>query len=522
MELFPWPWCFFMLLLLVILPALALLELQSHLTRRTSAPGTRLPPGPWRFPIIGSLLHLLTTDDPRLVHRALAALARRYDAPVMYLRLGELHAVVVSSADAAREVVREHDANFATRAMTAAVRATVGDKVGIVLSPHSVMWRRLRRICTAELLSARRVRSFRSVREDEAARLASAIATGERQLINVSELVSRFVSDTVLRAIMGERFRWRDEFMATLAKAMTRGAEFGAADLFPSSRLLRAVNGAVRESRALNARLFELVDRAIDQRRGRKAGADAEDVGADDARDCLLDVLLRLQEHDDDLDCPLTMATVKAVILDMFGTGTSTTSTTIQWAMLELMKNPKMMRKAQLEIRHALRCKSRVTEDDLINLKYLKLVIKETLRLHPPTSVLFPKASQECCKILGYDVAEGMLMIMNVWAINRDPKYWVDAEVFKPERFEGTSVDFRGIDFQFLPFGGGRRMCPGMTLAHANIELALATLLHHFDWQLPHGVTPNEVDMAEKFGVDVHPKRDVYLCPVLVVVYMIQ
>ncbi|XP_022681807.1 LOW QUALITY PROTEIN: ent-isokaurene C2-hydroxylase [Setaria italica] len=302
MELFPWPWCFFMLLLLVILPALALLELQSHLTRRTSAPGTRLPPGPWRFPIIGSLLHLLTTDDPRLVHRALAALARRYDAPVMYLRLGELHAVVVSSADAAREVVREHDANFATRAMTAAVRATVGDKVGIVLSPHSVMWRRLRRICTAELLSARRVRSFRSVREDEAARLASAIATGERQLINVSELVSRFVSDTVLRAIMGERFRWRDEFMATLAKAMTRGAEFGAADLFPSSRLLRAVNGAVRESRALNARLFELVDRAIDQRRGRKAGADAEDVGADDARDCLLDVLLRLQEHDDDLD----------------------------------------------------------------------------------------------------------------------------------------------------------------------------------------------------------------------------
>lgn len=284
-----------------------------------------MPPGPWRLPVIGSLLHLLTTDDPRLVHRALAALARRWDAPVMYLRLGELHAVVVSSADAARDVVREHDANFATRAMTAAVRATVGDKVGIVLSPHGAMWRRLRRICTAELLSAKRVRSFRSVREGEAARLAGAVVAvgarpSERQaLINVTELVSRFVSDTVLRAIMGERFRWRDEFMATLAKAMTRGAEFGAVDLFPSSRLLRAANGAVmRESRALNARLFELVDRAIDQRRGRKAaaaGADAEDVGADDARDCLLDVLLRLQEHDDDPDCPLTVATVKAVIL---------------------------------------------------------------------------------------------------------------------------------------------------------------------------------------------------------------
>jgi len=263
----------------------------------------------------------MTVKNPRLVHRALAVLARRWDAPVMYVRLGELHAVVVSSADAAREVIRENDTNFATRTMTATVRATIGDKVGLVLSPHGAMWRRLRRICTTELLSARRVRSFRSIREDEAAHLAraiamdarSAIAPGERerQLINVSELVSRFVSDTVLRAIMGERFRWRDEFMATLAKAMTRGAEFSEGDMFPSSKLLRAINGTVSESKALNAKLFELVDRAIDQRRGRKAGAAAED-GANDA---LLDVLLRLQEHDDDLDCPLTMATIKAVIL---------------------------------------------------------------------------------------------------------------------------------------------------------------------------------------------------------------
>ncbi|KAJ1258882.1 hypothetical protein BS78_10G109900 [Paspalum vaginatum] len=517
MELFPW--CLYMLLLVVVLPALVLIELHSSRTPRGSVPAIRLPPGPWRLPVIGSLHHLLAMKDPRLVHRALAVLARRWDAPVMYIRLGELHAVVVSSADAAREVIKEHDTNFATRTMTATVKATIGDKLGLVLSPHGAMWRRLRRICTTELLSARRVRSFRSIREDEAAHLARAVAVaidapGEhRRLINVTELVSRFVSDTVLRAVMGERFRWRDEFMATLAKAMTRGAEFSAEDLFPSSRLLRGINGTVRKSKALNAKLFELVDRAIDQHRVRKAGVAAG--VATDAGD-LLDVLLRLQEHDDDVECPLTVPTMKAVILDMFGTGSSTTSTTIQWAMLELMKCPRAMRKVQLEIRQVLGCKSRITEEDLMNLKYLKLVIKETLRLHPATCVLFPKASQESCKILGYDVPKGMLMVMNVWAINRDPKYWEDAEVFRPERFEGNAVDFRGADFQFLPFGGGRRMCPGIMLAHANIELALATLLYHFDWQLPPGVVTHDmVDMDEKFGVDVRPKKDVYLCPVL-------
>lgn len=309
-------WCLYMILIFVPL-ALVLLDLRCLWTP-ACAPGTRLPPGPWRLPVIGTLHHLMTVKNPRLVHRALAVLARRWDAPVMYVRLGELHAVVVSSADAAREVIRENDTNFATRSMTATIRATIGDKVGLVLSPHGAMWRRLRRICTTELLSARRVRSFRSIREDEAAHLARAIATdarsgGERrQLVNVSELVSRYVSDTVLRAIMGERFRWREEFMATLDKAMTRGAEFSAGDLFPSSMLLlRAINGTVSESKALNAKLFELVDRAIDQRRGRKAGAAAGD-GA------LLDVLLRLQEHDDDLDCPLTMATIKAVILVLY------------------------------------------------------------------------------------------------------------------------------------------------------------------------------------------------------------
>lgn len=158
---------------------------------------------------------------------------------------------------------------------------------------------------------------------------------------------------------------------------------------------------------------------------------------------------------------------------------------------------------------------TRVTEDDLVNLKFLKLVIKETLRMHAPTPLLIPRECMESCKIIGYDVPKGALVLVNAWAIGMDPKYWDEVEAFKPERFEGSTVDFKGTDFEFIPFGAGRRMCPGIAFAHANMELALAALLYHFDWQLPAGVAPSEMDMTEEMGITIRRKRDLYLCPTL-------
>uniref|UniRef100_A0A0D3FKY2 Cytochrome P450 n=1 Tax=Oryza barthii TaxID=65489 RepID=A0A0D3FKY2_9ORYZ len=172
---------------------------------------------------------------------------------------------------------------------------------------------------------------------------------------------------------------------------------------------------------------------------------------------------------------------------------------------------PEVMQKAQAEIQHALQGKSRVTEDDLINLKYPKNIIKETMRLHPLASLLVPRKCQESCKILGYDIPKGTILIVNVWTIGRDHRYWDDAEVFIPERFEDTTIDFKGTHFEFIPFGAGRRICLGMTFAHATIELALTALLYHFDWHLPHGVTHDGMDMEEQFSVTVSRKRDLYL-----------
>lgn len=179
--------------------------------------------------------------------------------------------------------------------------------------------------------------------------------------------------------------------------------------------------------------------------------------------------------------------------------------------MSELMRNPRVMKRAQAELRDNLQGKPKVTEEDLTDLNYLKLIIKETLRLHLPAPLLLPRESRESCKIFGYDVPKGTTVLVNAWAIGRDPKYWDDPEEFKPERFEDSKIDFKGLDFEFLPFGSGRRMCPGIMFAQPNIELALATLLYHFDWSLPAGVKPSELDMTEEMGITVRRKNDLYL-----------
>jgi cytochrome P450 len=179
--------------------------------------------------------------------------------------------------------------------------------------------------------------------------------------------------------------------------------------------------------------------------------------------------------------------------------------------MSELMRNPNAMKIAQAELRGVLDAEPKVTEDDLTQLKYLKHVVKETLRLHPAAPLLVPRESRESCKILGYDVPKGTTVFVNAWALGRDPKHWEDPEEFKPERFEGSTIDFKGADFEFIPFGSGRRICPGILFAQSNMELTLATLLYHFDWSLATGVKPSELDMTEEMGVSVRRKNDLHL-----------
>jgi len=200
----------------------------------------------------------------------------------------------------------------------------------------------------------------------------------------------------------------------------------------------------------------------------------------------------------------------------MLSAGSDTSAITINWAMSELMKNPRVRNKAQAEIREVVKGKKRIYESDLHELSYLKLVIKETLRLHPPVA-MFMRECREACNIGGYEIPIKTKVLLNAWEIGRDPKHWSDADKFIPERFQdNTGFEFNKVNdnsFQYFPFGGGRRICPGILFALANIELPLAALLYHFDWKVPNEMKAEDFDMTEGFGVTVSRKNKLFLIP---------
>jgi cytochrome P450 len=190
--------------------------------------------------------------------------------------------------------------------------------------------------------------------------------------------------------------------------------------------------------------------------------------------------------------------------------GTDTTSASAVWAMTALIKNSRVMKKVQEEIRNSRDKKDFLDEDDIQNLAYLKAVIKETFRLYLPGPLLVPRESREKCTIGGYQIPANTILYVNAWAIHRDFDIWKDPEEFYPERFLENSINFNGQDFELIPFGAGRRICPGISMGVALLELILANLLYSFDWELPQGLVKEDIDTERCVGLTQHKKN--HLC----------
>ncbi|KAL6647028.1 hypothetical protein ACP70R_014465 [Stipagrostis hirtigluma subsp. patula] len=468
-----------------------------------------LPPGPRGWPVFGSLGALAGGLPP---HRALAALAARH-GPLMHLRLGSFHAVVASSADAARLVLKTHDVAFADRPPTAAGEVTSYGYLGIVHTPYGAYWRMARRLCATELFSARRVDSFERVRAEEMRALARGLF--ERAgggAIGVREHLAAATLRNILRMAVGEKWAGcyasadGEAFRRTLDEAFAvTGAVSNVGEWVPWLGWLD-VQGYVRrmkQLRELYDRFYEqILEEHDEERRRRRVGA-----GEFAARD-LVDVLLQLAEEDrPESEARLTRDGVKAIIQDVIAGGTESSAVTMEWAMSELLRRPDAMAAATDELDRVVGRGRWVTERDLPDLPYVDAVVKETLRLHPVGPLLVPHHAREDAVVAGYDVPAGARVLVNVWAVARDPASWPDdPDAFRPERFLGSAMDVRGAHFELLPFGAGRRMCPAYGLAMKVVAAGVANLVHGFAWRLPDGVAPGDVSMEEHVGLSTRRK----------------
>ncbi|XP_057974553.1 cytochrome P450 71A1-like [Malania oleifera] len=487
---------FHLLLLPLISAFLFYFLLQGH--RKREERRQLLPPGPPGIPFIGNLHQLMKYSTAP--HLYLYQLSKKY-GPLMSLRLGLVPLLVISSAKMAKEALKTHDLTFSGRPSMFGQQKLTYNGSGVIFAQYGGYWREIRKFCVLHLLSTKRVQSFRPVHEEEVLAFVNKISTfsSPKREVNLSEMVTSLTNNIICRIAFGKRYDGkggRNSFHELLNEAEVLASSFYVSDYFPFMGWVDKLTGLCvrldKNFRELDVIFQEIIDEHLDPKRSRTE------------REDFVDILLRMRS-DQLFTTDLTLEQIKALILDVFVAGTDTSAGTIVWAMTELMKNPRVMKTAQEEVRSLIK-EDFVDEDDLPKLTYLKAVVKETMRVHPISPLLVPRETIDKCTIDGYEIQPKTIVYLNVWAIGRDPESWEKSEEFLPERFLGSSIDFKGQDFELIPFGAGRRGCPGVHLGAKTIELTLANLLYSFDWDLPNGMKEEDVDTEGIPGIAVHKK----------------
>ncbi|KAH6812538.1 hypothetical protein C2S51_026300 [Perilla frutescens var. frutescens] len=494
-----------MVALLVALFSFILLTV--FLQRRRPAPRKTLPPSPRKLPIIGNLHQL-----GKLPHRSLQSLSKRY-GQLMQLHFGNVAVVVASSAAAAGEIMKNQDLIFSNRPKTSIPDRLFYGCRDMAFSQYGDYWRQMRSICVLQLLSNKRVQSFRGIRQEETSLMVEKIEQLGRScsstVVNLSDELVGMTNDVICRVALGRKYRGdggeENRFKKISKEFVELLGTSPVGDYIPWLAWIDRINGLDAKVERV-AKLFdEFLEDVVREHR------DHEKLGGDAELD-FVDILLQFQRENKNTS-PVEDEAIKALILDMFIAGTGTTHSAMEWTMTELIRNPTTMKTLQNEVREVAGGKAEIEEEDLEKMPYLKAVFKESLRLHPPGPLLVPRESTQDTKLLGYDVVSGTRVVINAWAISRDLSLWENPEEFYPERFLDSSIDFKGLHFEFVPFGAGRRGCPGIAFAMAVNELAIAKLVHKFNFALPNEGREEDLDMTEANGITVHKK-----IPLLVVI----
>ncbi|CAN1273714.1 Demethylepipodophyllotoxin synthase [Linum perenne] len=414
--------------------------------------------GAW--PIIGHL-HLL--GGPRPPHIVLGHMADKY-GPIFTIRMGVHNTMVVSNWETAKECLTTHDRIFADRPATLAMDLLGYQRSMMGFSSYGSYWRQVRKIATLELLSSHRLEMLK----DMIVGKSIGYLKGGEEGVRMMGLFKDFfqLSGRFLVADGLPYMRWLD--VGGFEKAMRKTAE----------EMDDVVGGWLKEHKA---------------KRDSSGGVKAEEED-------FMDVILNVLDDEGSIDGRDSDTTNKATCLALTLAASDTTSVTMTWLLALLVNHPEVMKKAQIELDDNVGKERQVQESDLHNLVYLKAIVNETLRLYPAAPLSVPHQSMEDCTVAGHLVHKGTRLIVNISKIQRDPQVWPNPDEFQPERFLTThkNVDVKGQNFELIPFGSGRRMCPGLNFALQVMHLTVATLLHGFDFSR---ASKEPVDMTESIGL---------------------
>nr|ALG05121.1 cytochrome P450 [Sinopodophyllum hexandrum] len=484
--------------------ALVALSCYVFLIKKPSKDKAPLPPGPRGLPIVGNLPFL----DPEL-HSYFAKLAEKY-GPVIKVRLGSKLCIVFSSPAVAKEVLKDYDATFADRDQSAMGLALSYGGVDLGVAPYGDHWRMLRKLCVKELINHTRLTALYDLRRREARRMINRIYTKIGSPLSLNEEILLTTFNFITNMMWGgtlekeEMSRLTTEFRLVVHEMIDLMGKPNISDYFPALAPfdLQGLEPKMKKNVIWFEKIFQQV---IDRRREMESQGEGQEKEGKD----FLQILLQLIEQGDQ-KTPFTLTHLKALFLDLILAGTKTTATAVEWAVSELIKQPVLMKKAKQELDEVVGMNNIVEESHLPKLQYIEAVMKEVLRLHPPGTLLLPRTPKESCIIGGYMIPKGAMVFVNVWAIQRNPEYWVDPLEFRPERFLNSTWDLNGSDLRYFPFGSGRRMCAGVPLAERQTSYLLASLLHSFDWELPEG---EKLDLTEAFGMEMTKKIPLVAIP---------
>ncbi|CAK8563235.1 unnamed protein product [Lathyrus sativus] len=474
-----------------------------------SKPSLPLPPGPKPWPIVGNLPHMGPVP-----HHALAALALKH-GPLMHLRLGFVDVIVAASASVAEQFLKVHDANFSSRPPNSGAKYIAYNYQDLVFAPYGPRWRLLRKISYVHMFSSKALDDFSHIRQVEVARLIRNLASSGSKAANLGQMLNVCTTNALARVMIGRRVfndgnsgcdPRADEFKSMVVELMVLAGVFNVGDFIPALEWLD-LQGVQGKMKKLHKRFDAFLTSIIEDHK----------VSKSEKHNDLLSTLLSLKEKVDEDGDKLNDTEIKALLLNMFTAGTDTSSSTTEWAIAELIRNPRLMVSIQKELDAVVGPDRLVTELDLAHLPYLEAVVKETFRLHPSTPLSLPRVANESCEIFNYHIPKGATLLVNVWAISRDPKEWSSPLEFKPERFlpggEKFDVDIKGTDFEVIPFGAGRRICAGMSLGLRMVQLLTATLVHAFDWELEDGLLPEKLNMDEAYGLTLQREKPLLVHP---------